>query len=143
MTTVKQLLEFKGHDIVTIEPDRTVYEALERLAERRIGALLVIRNSKLVGLFSERDYARKVVLKGKSSKDTPVRDVMIQDLVCVNPETSVDECMTLMTEERVRHLPVLDKGELVGIVSIGDAVRQIISERDFTIRQLEQYIASG
>ncbi len=143
MTTVKQLLEFKGHDIVTIEPDRTVYEALERLAEKRIGALLVIENNKLVGLFSERDYARKVVLKGKSSKDTPVRDIMIQDLICVNPGTSVDECMTQMTEERVRHLPVLDKGELVGIVSIGDAVRQIISERDFTIRQLEQYIASG
>jgi CBS domain-containing protein len=143
MTTVKQLLEFKGHDIVSIEPDRTVYEAIERLAERRIGALLVIENNKLVGLFSERDYARKVVLKGKSSKDTPVRDVMTLDLICVKPEASVDECMTLMTEERVRHLPVLDKGELVGIVSIGDAIRQIISERDFTIRQLEQYIASG
>lgn len=143
MTTVKQLLDFKGHDIVSIEPDRTVYEAIERLAERRIGALLVIENNKLVGLFSERDYARKVVLKGKSSKDTPVRDVMTLDLICVKPEASVDECMTLMTEERVRHLPVLDKGELVGIVSIGDAIRQIISERDFTIRQLEQYIASG
>ncbi len=143
MTTVKQLLEFKGHDIVSIEPDRTVYQAIERLAERRIGALLVIENNKLVGLFSERDYARKVVLKGRSSKDTPVRDVMTLDLICVKPEASVDECMTLMTEERVRHLPVLDKGELVGIVSIGDAIRQIISERDFTIRQLEQYIASG
>ena len=143
MATVKQLLDFKGHDIVTIKPDRTVYEAIELLAERRIGALPVIENNKLVGLFSERDYARKVILKGKSSKDTPVRDVMARDLICVNPETSVDECMTLMTEERVRHLPVLDKGELVGIVSIGDAVRQIISERDFTIRQLEQYIASG
>ncbi len=143
MTTVKQLLEFKGRDTVTIEPDRTVYEALERLAERRIGALLVIENNKLVGLISERDYARKVILKGKSSKDTPVRDVMIQDLICVNLETSVDECMELMTQERVRHLPVLDKGKLVGIVSIGDAVRQIISERDFTIRQLQEYIASG
>ena len=143
MTTVKQLLDFKGHDIVSIEPDRTVYDAIERLAERRIGALLVIENNKLVGLFSERDYARKVVLKGRSSKDTPVRDVMTLDLICVKPEASVDECMTLMTEERVRHLPVLDKGELVGIVSIGDAIRQIISERDFTIRQLEQYIASG
>ncbi len=143
MTTVKQLLEFKGRGIVTIEPDRTVYEALERLAARGIGALLVIENGRLVGLFSERDYARKVVLKGKSSKDTLIRDIMIQDLICVKPETSVDECMTLMTEERVRHLPVLDKGELIGIVTIGDAVRQIISERDFTIRQLEQYIASG
>lgn len=143
MTTVKQLLEFKGHDVVSIAPDRTVYEALERLAERHIGALLVIENGKLAGLFSERDYARKVVLKGKSSKDTPVRDIMIQDLICVKPDANVDECMTLFTEERVRHLPVLDKGELVGIVSIGDVVRQIISERDFTIRQLEQYIASG
>lgn len=143
MTTVKQLLEHKGHDIVSIAPDQTVYEAIKRLAERQIGALLVIENNKLVGLISERDYARKVVLKGKSSKDTLVRDVMIRDLICVKPEASVDECMTLMTEERVRHLPVLDKGELIGIVSIGDAVRQIISERDFTIRQLEQYIASG
>jgi CBS domain-containing protein len=143
MTTVKQLLEFKGHDVETIAPDRTVYEAIERMAECQIGALLVVGNGKLVGLFSERDYARKVVLKGKSSKDTPVRDVMVQDLICVNPNTGIDECMTLMTEERVRHLPVLDKGVVVGLVSIGDVVRQIISERDFTIRQLEQYIASG
>ena len=143
MATVKQLLEYKGCDIVSIEPERTVFEALERLAERQIGALLIIKNGKLVGLFSERDYARKVILKGKSSKDTPVNDVMMRDLVCVNLETSIDECMALMTQERVRHLPVLDNGNLIGIVSIGDAVRQIISERDFTIRQLEQYIASG
>lgn len=143
MTTVKQLLDFKGHDIATIAPEQTVYAALERMAERHIGALLVIEHGRLVGLFSERDYARKVVLKGKSSKETAVRDVMVRDLVCVSPATSVDECMTLMTEERMRHLPVLDQGELIGIVSIGDAVRQIISERDFTIRQLEQYIARG
>lgn len=143
MSTVKQLLEFKGHDIISIDPNQTVYEAIELLAARQIGALLVIENGKLVGLISERDYARKVILKGKSSRDTHVRDVMARELICVKPEMSVDECMALMTEKRVRHLPVIDNGALLGIVTIGDAVRQIISERDFTIQQLEKYIVSG
>jgi len=143
MSTVKQLLEFKGHDIISIDPNQTVYEAIELLAARQIGALLVIENDKLVGLISERDYARKVILKGKSSKDTLVMDVMARELICVKPEMSVDECMALMTEKRVRHLPVMDNGKLLGIVTIGDAVRQIISERDFTIQQLEKYIVSG
>lgn len=143
MSTVKQLLEFKGHDIISIDPYRTVYEAIEILAARQIGALLVIENGNLVGLISERDYARKVILKGKSSKDTLIRDVMTRELICVKPEMSVDESMALMTEKRIRHLPVMDNDTLIGIVTIGDAVRQIISERDFTIQQLEQYIISG
>lgn len=143
MSTVKQLLEFKGRDIISIDPYRTVYEAIEILAARQIGALLVIENGNLVGLISERDYARKVILKGKSSKDTLIRDVMTRELICVKPEMSVDESMALMTEKRIRHLPVMDNDTLIGIVTIGDAVRQIISERDFTIQQLEQYIISG
>jgi len=143
VSTVKQLLEFKGHDIISIDPYRTVYEAIEILAARQIGALLVIENGNLVGLISERDYARKVILKGKSSKDTLIRDVMTRELICVKPEMSVDESMALMTEKRIRHLPVMDNDTLIGIVTIGDAVRQIISERDFTIQQLEQYIISG
>lgn len=143
MSTVKQLLEFKGHDIISIDPDRTVYEAIEILAARQIGALLVIENGKLVGLISERDYARKVILKGKSSKDTRIRDVMTREIICVKPEMSVEESMALMTEKRVRHLPVMANDALIGIIAIGDAVRQIISERDFTIQQLEQYIISG
>jgi CBS domain-containing protein len=143
VSTVKQLLEFKGRDIISIDPYRTVYEAIEILAARQIGALLVIENGNLVGLISERDYARKVILKGKSSKDTLIRDVMTRELICVKPEMSVDESMALMTEKRIRHLPVMDNDTLIGIVTIGDAVRQIISERDFTIQQLEQYIISG
>lgn len=143
MSTVKQLLEFKGHDIISIDPDRTVYEAIEILAARQIGALLVIENGKLVGLISERDYARKVILKGKSSKDTLIRDVMTREIICVKPEMSVEESLALMTEKRVRHLPVMANDALIGIIAIGDAVRQIISERDFTIQQLEQYIISG
>lgn len=143
MSTVKQLLEFKGRDIISIDPDRTVYEAIEILAARQIGALLVIENGKLVGLISERDYAHKVILEGKSSKDTRIRDVMTRELICIKPEMSVDESMALMTEKRIRHLPVMANGALIGIITIGDAVRQIISERDFTIQQLEQYIISG
>jgi CBS domain-containing protein len=143
MSTVKKLLDFKGRDIISIDPDRTVYEAIEILAARQIGALLVIENGKLVGLISERDYARKVILEGKSSKDTRIRDVMTRELICIKPEMTVDESMALMTEKRVRHLPVMANDELIGIITIGDAVRQIISERDFTIQQLEQYIISG
>ena len=143
MSTVKQLLEFKGHEVIAIEPGATVYAAVEKLAERRIGALLVLEQGRLLGIFSERDYARKVVLMGKSSRDTLVRDVMTRELICVGPDTSVDECMALMTARRVRHLPVLDQGRLIGIVTIGDAVRQLMADKDFTITQLEQYIHQG
>ena len=143
MSTAKQLLDFKGYEVIAIEPDATVYTAVERMAERQIGALLVLEQGRLAGLFSERDYARKVVLKGKSSRDTLVRDVMTRELICVGPDTSVDECMALMTARRVRHLPVLEQGKLIGIVTIGDAVRQLMADKDFTITQLEQYIFQG
>jgi CBS domain-containing protein len=143
MSTAKQLLDFKGYEVITIEPDATVYAAVEKLANRQIGALLVLEQGRLAGLFSERDYARKVVLKGKSSRDTRVCDVMTRELICVGPDTSVDACMALMTARRVRHLPVLDQGMLIGIVTIGDAVRQLMADKDFTINQLEQYIFQG
>ena len=143
MSNVRQLLDFKGHDIIAIEPDATVYAAVEKLAQHQIGAVLVLEQGRLVGLFSERDYARKVVLMGKSSRETRVRDVMTRELMCVTPDTSVDECMALMTAKRVRHLPVMDQGRLVGIVTIGDAVRQLMAAKDFTITQLEQYIFQG
>ncbi|HEY5572455.1 MAG TPA: CBS domain-containing protein [Anaerolineales bacterium] len=143
MTTVKQLLDIKGRNILSISPNDSVYSAVERMSENNIGALLVIENGQLVGILSERDYARKVILKGKSSKNTLIREIMTPDVLCVSPETTVDECLALLTESRVRHLPVTDGGKLMGIVSIGDLVKQIISDKEFTIQQLEHYIHSA
>jgi len=143
MTTVKQLLDIKGRNILSISPNDSVYSAVERMSENNIGALLVIENGRLVGILSERDYARKVILKGKSSKNTLIREIMTPDVLCVSPETTVEECMALLTENRVRHLPVMEGGKLTGIVSIGDLVKQIISDKDFTIQQLEHYIHSA
>ena len=143
MTTVKQLLDIKGNKIFSIAPNDSVYAAIERMSENNIGVLLVLENEKLVGILSERDYARKVVLKGKSSKNTLIREIMTPNVLCVSPETTVDECLALLTESRVRHLPVMDGGKLMGIVSIGDLVKQIISDKDFTIQQLEHYIHSA
>ena len=140
MTTVKQLLDIKGRNILSISPNDSVYSAVERMSENNIGALLVIENGQLAGILSERDYARKVILKGKSSKNTLIREIMTPDVLCVSPETTVEECMALLTESRVRHLPVTDGGKLMGIVSIGDLVKQIISDKEFTIQQLEHYI---
>jgi CBS domain-containing protein len=143
MTTVKQLLDIKGRNILSISPNDSVYAAVERMSENNVGALLVLENGKLVGILSERDYARKVILKGKSSKNTLIREIMTPDVLCVSPETTVDECLALLTESRVRHLPVTDGGKLMGIVSIGDLVKQIISDKEFTIQQLEHYIHSA
>jgi len=143
MTTVKQLLDIKGRNILSMSPNDSVYSAVERMSENNIGALLVIENGQLVGILSERDYARKVILKGKSSKNTLIREIMTPDVLCVSPETTVEECMALLTESRVRHLPVMDGGKLMGIVSIGDLVKQIISDKEFTIQQLEHYIHSA
>ena len=140
MTTVKQLLDIKGRNILSMSPNDSVYSAVERMSENNIGALLVIENGRLVGILSERDYARKVILKGKSSKNTLIREIMTPDVLCVSPVTTVEECMALLTENRVRHLPVMEGGKLTGIVSIGDLVKQIISDKDFTIQQLEHYI---
>ncbi|HLE94069.1 MAG TPA: CBS domain-containing protein [Sulfuricaulis sp.] len=143
MTTVKQLLDIKGRNILSISPNDSVYAAVERMSENNVGALLVLENGMLVGILSERDYARKVILKGKSSKNTLIREIMTPDVLCVSPETTVDECLALLTESRVRHLPVTDGGKLMGIVSIGDLVKQIISDKEFTIQQLEHYIHSA
>ncbi len=140
MKLVSQLLTAKGHDVWSIAPDTTVLNALQLMADKKIGALLVMDDDKLVGVFSERDYARKVILKGKSSNDTPVRDVMSLNIVCVVPDQTTELCMSLMTEKRVRHLPVVDDDKVVGIISIGDVVKAVIADREDVIEQLEQYI---
>lgn len=141
MKLVSQLLTSKGHDVWSIAPDTTVLNALQLMADRKIGALLVLDEDKLVGVFSERDYARKVVLKGKSSKDTSVGDVMSSNIVRVVPDQTTELCMSLMTEKRVRHLPVVDGDKVIGVISIGDVVKAVIADREDVIEQLEQYIA--
>lgn len=143
MKTVKQLLDVKGHTVWTIGPDASVYEALKLMADKDVGALLVLEGGKLAGIISERDYARKVILKGKFSKDTPVHEIMTKRLVYVRPEQTVQECMALMTDQHIRHLPVLAGEELVGLVSIGDLVKAIISEQEFLIQNLQDYIMSS
>jgi CBS domain-containing protein len=140
MITVKQLLKERTDCIWTIAPQDTVYRALEIMAEKNIGALVVVEKEKVVGMFSERDYARSVVLKGKSSKDTSVGELMDSNVCYVRPEQTIDECMALFTKKRVRHLPVLEMEKLVGLVSIGDAVKQYLEDREFHIQQLENYI---
>ena len=140
MEFVSQFLEKKGHDVWWVAPETTVFDALQLMANKKVGALLVLEEDSLVGVFSERDYARKVTLKGKSSKDTPVRDIMSTKIVCVTPNQSTEECMSLMTEKRVRHLPVMDGEKLIGIISIGDVVKAVIADREDIIEQLEHYI---
>jgi len=140
MITVRQILEEKGHQVWTIGPDETVYKALMIMADKDIGALVVVENDQVVGIVSERDYARKVVLKGKTSLDTPVRDIMTPQVYFVNPDCSAEECMALMTEKRVRHLPVMENNKLVGVISIGDVVKSIISSQKVTIEHLQNYI---
>jgi len=140
MNTVKRLLEGKGHDVWTVHPDDTVLDAINVLAKKDIGAVLVMEGDNPVGIFTERDYARNVFLKGKSSPGTPVSEVMAKPVIFARPENSVDECMSLMTCHRMRHLPVLDDGDLVGMVSIGDLVKSVIDEQKDTIEQLEHYI---
>ena len=143
MITVKEILKDKDGGMLTISPQETVYRALEIMAEKDLGALVVVKDEKVVGLFSERDYARNIVLKGKSSKDTLVKDLMNANPCFVRPEHTLNDCMALITEKRTRHLPVLDGEKLVGIVSIGDVVKQYIVDKEFTIKQLENYIAGG
>ena len=143
MKTVGDVLRVKGNAVFATEPDATVYHALTVMAEKNIGALVVREGERVVGIFSERDYARQVVLKGKASKDTPIRDVMTSRVVFVRPQQSLEECMALMTDKHIRHLPVLDEAKLVGILSIGDVVKAVISEKEFLIAQLENYISSG
>ncbi len=141
MKQVRQLLASKGHDVWSITPDASVYSALEFMAEKDIGALPVLEGERLAGIFSERDYARKVILMGRASKETPVRDVMTEKVYVVQPSYTVEACMALMTEKRIRHLPVVEEDKLIGIISIGDVVKDIIAEQEFVIEQLENYIS--
>jgi len=143
MKTVKQILGVKGGHVLSIEPDALVYDALKFMAERNVGALLVLAKGRLVGILSERDYARKVILMGKSSLNTPVRDIMTERVMFVRPDQTVEECMALMTEKHIRHLPVLVGDQVEGIVSIGDLVKASLDEKDFLIKQLENYITGG
>ena len=142
MITVRQLLDKKGRQIFSIGPGAAVLEAIRVMAERHVGALLVMEGETLSGIVSERDYARKVILMGRSSADTPVRDIMTVAVVTVQPETPVEKCMQVMTERRVRHLPVIEAGRVVGMVSIGDLVKAVIAEQQQHIEQLESYIHS-
>lgn len=141
MTTAKQLIDIKGNRVWSVDPAQTVYEAIKLMSEKDVGSLLVVDGSKLVGIITERHYARNVVLKGKTSPSTLVRDIMDRSVVCVRPDQSVEACMDLMTRRRVRHLPILEKGEVIGILSIGDLVKSIIDSQKFTIDQLESYIS--
>lgn len=141
--TIDSVLALKGRRIWSVAPTATVYEAIEQMSEKGIGALLVMADGKLAGIFSERDYARKVILKDRSSKDTLVRDIMTAPVVTVSPKHNVEECMRLMTENRVRHLPVLDRDQVVGVVSIGDLVNWIITAHEETIGHLQSYIAGN
>jgi len=141
MTKVAQLLSSKAdRRVYTIAASASVYEAIKLMSEKQIGALVVTDNEKIVGIVTERDYARKVVLMDRSSKETPVRDIMTGSVRYVHPDQTTEVCMALMTERRMRHLPVIDEGRLVGMISIGDLVKNIISEQKFTIQQLEHYI---
>lgn len=143
MTTIRLLLDKKGDKIWSTTPEATVFEALQLLAEKNIGALLVLENGRLAGIVSERDYARKVVLLGKTSMDTPVREIMTENVVTVTPQTKVSEAMSVMTERHFRHLPVIEDEKIVGVISIGDLVKSIIAEQKFTINQLENYISGS
>jgi CBS domain-containing protein len=141
MKSVRQLLEAKGYDVWSIAPDSSVYDALKLMAEKNVGALVVLEGEKLVGIISERDYARKVILKGKSSMATPVSEIMTSKVVYVRPENTLGECMVQMTDKHIRHLPVVVDDRVIGIISIGDVVKTTISEQELLIQQLESYIA--
>lgn len=143
MYTVKHLLEAKTAQVWSVAPEVTAYQALELMAAKDIGALVVLANGKLQGVFSERDYARKVILKGRSSKTTSVGELMSTDVPCVRPDDTIEDCMNAMTGRRTRHLPVIANDQVIGVVSIGDVVKAIISDRELTIQQLERYITGG
>ncbi len=141
MASVKQVLQGKGHDVWSVGPEASVYEAIEMMADKEVGALVVLEGDSLVGVFSERDYTRKVTLKGRTSRDTKIKEIMTSRVTYVRPEQSVQDCMALMTEKRIRHLPVMDGEKLLGMISIGDLVKAIIDEQQHVIEQLEQYIS--
>ena len=139
--SVKELIQAKKKGVWTIEPTASVYDAISQMADKEIGALMVTDNGGVIGIITERDYSRKVVLQGRSSKNTPVSEIMTKRVIFVHPEQPIEECMALMTEGRIRHLPVLDRNRLIGMVSIGDVVKEVISEKDFLIDQLTNYIS--
>ena len=139
---IKDLLKVKNKNIWTIEPGATVYDAISEMANKQIGALVVSEDKKVIGIITERDYARKVILKDKSSKDTLVREIMTERVIYVKPDQKIEDCMALMTKKHIRHLPVLDGDRLVGMISIGDVVKTLISEKEFLIDQLTRYISS-
>jgi CBS domain-containing protein len=140
MTTVKHVLDQKGHDVYYIHPDASVFDAIKMMAENNIGSLVVLDDGKLVGLIAERHYAREIILRGRTSRGTLVRDIMSKEVICARSDQPVEECMAVMTAKGVRHLPVLEHGRLVGIVSIGDMVKSVISDQKFMIEQLEHFI---
>ena len=141
MTTAHDILKYKGHTVHSVRPDDSVLSALGVMAEHDIGAVLVCEGDELVGILTERDYARKVALMGRASRDSPVRAIMTTSVVVIRPSRTVEECMALMTERRCRHLPVVENGRVIGVVSIGDLVKATIDEQEFTINQLKNYIA--
>ena len=142
MKTVRELVEGKEQRLLSVAPDDSVYMALKKMAQHDIGALVVVSGDKLVGVFSERDYARRVILEGKSSRETQVSEIMTRQVICISPERTADQCMAVMTQKRVRHLPVIENKKGVAVISIGDVVREMISDQQHTIEQLEQYIMS-
>jgi CBS domain-containing protein len=143
MKIVRDILQTKGHEVWSIRPDETVYEALKIMADKNVGALVVLEGQTVVGIMSERDYARKVILQGKSSREVRVGQIMTSRVYYVRPEQTIQECMAQMTDKHVRHLPVLENDSLIGVISIGDVVKSIIAEQESTIRLLEDYITGG
>ena len=141
MRKVRDILETKGHEVWSIEPGALVYDAMKLMADKGVGALVVMESARLVGIISERDYARKIILQGRSSRTTEVREIMTSRVVYAEPERNIEECMALMTDKRIRHLPVVEAGQVCGVTSIGDPVKAIIAEQKFIIEQLERYIS--
>jgi CBS domain-containing protein len=143
MTTVRNILQDKGNTVWFASPETPIVDALRTMAQKNAGALLVMDHDAVVGIFSERDYARKVVLQGRSATEAKIKDIMTSDIISVTPEQSIDECMALMTEKHIRHLPVLENGKLAGLISIGDVVKAVIAEKEHLIKQLHNYITGG
>jgi CBS domain-containing protein len=141
MKSVRDILKAKGTDVWCVEPGATVFDALRRMAEKEVGALVVTEGARVVGLISEREYARKVVLEGRTSPTTLVKEIMITPVVYIHLDQAIEECMSLMTEKRTRHLPVIEDGKLVGLISIGDIVKSIIADQQFLIEQLVRYVS--
>jgi len=141
MITVGKLLESKGHETWTVGPEDTVYDTIKLMDEKRVGALAVIKNNELIGIISERDYARQVILKNRTSKETKVKEIMTSHVYYTYPDQTIDECLVIINERRIRHLPVLDKNTLVGMISVGDVVKEIIKEQQYTIEQLENHLS--